>query len=382
MEQLMESEDKKAMNNAILTFLSTEMANGNPHVFAKEMRMTLDPMHQDEEPLNVGKAKDLLEHLGDWLASNPTDNASLANLKSYLGLACDHCHNEYHSRVMHQLGTMKTLMPLYDYLANLSRKADELCDKDDPEVLFECKAVLLYSFCELLMSQSVGLDIVQGDRGGSTSFSTWVMQRLRETKNEAYKYLMLNILAKYIYAANDVLPFDDLPEYFVENFKSDPIEIVTVCKIPNADAIFMRRSFPGIMLIDKAFLVCLTSSPMRLRMIELGLPSKLEAVERWVSTLQGDDFETLLTIKFVKMVRGLINDDHFVDHVANKRATGPLPPQAVLREPSVLACSACATPSSEDLRLKKCACEKTWYCSDQCQKAHWKTHKKECGARK
>ncbi|KAE8143738.1 hypothetical protein BDV38DRAFT_276818 [Aspergillus pseudotamarii] len=44
------------------------------------------------------------------------------------------------------------------------------------------------------------------------------------------------------------------------------------------------------------------------------------------------------------------------------------------------ACNVCAKESSNDIILKRCAtCKTQWYCSHECQKADWKTHKKTCG---
>ncbi|KAB8209300.1 hypothetical protein BDV34DRAFT_232543 [Aspergillus parasiticus] len=43
-------------------------------------------------------------------------------------------------------------------------------------------------------------------------------------------------------------------------------------------------------------------------------------------------------------------------------------------------CKVCAKESSNDTTLKRCAkCKTQWYCSRECQKADWKTHKKTCG---
>ncbi|KAE8423524.1 hypothetical protein BDV36DRAFT_242754 [Aspergillus pseudocaelatus] len=44
------------------------------------------------------------------------------------------------------------------------------------------------------------------------------------------------------------------------------------------------------------------------------------------------------------------------------------------------ACKFCAKKSSNNITLKTCAkCKAQWYCSRECQKADWKTHKKTCG---
>ncbi|VDB87424.1 unnamed protein product [Peniophora sp. CBMAI 1063] len=43
------------------------------------------------------------------------------------------------------------------------------------------------------------------------------------------------------------------------------------------------------------------------------------------------------------------------------------------------ACARCRKPGNEQTRLKKCAsCHAVFYCSSDCQKAHWKVHKKIC----
>ncbi|KJK60933.1 MYND finger [Aspergillus parasiticus SU-1] len=47
---------------------------------------------------------------------------------------------------------------------------------------------------------------------------------------------------------------------------------------------------------------------------------------------------------------------------------------------TAVACKVCAKESSSDITLKRCAkCKTQWYCSRECQKADWKTHKKTCG---
>jgi splicing suppressor protein 51 len=43
------------------------------------------------------------------------------------------------------------------------------------------------------------------------------------------------------------------------------------------------------------------------------------------------------------------------------------------------ACAQCQRTAAEGLNLKRCAkCQSTRYCSRECQRAHWKAHKKEC----
>lgn len=39
-------------------------------------------------------------------------------------------------------------------------------------------------------------------------------------------------------------------------------------------------------------------------------------------------------------------------------------------------CSLCSLPAME--RKARCACRKAYYCSQRCQKAHWKRHRSEC----
>jgi len=41
----------------------------------------------------------------------------------------------------------------------------------------------------------------------------------------------------------------------------------------------------------------------------------------------------------------------------------------------VISCGECGLVSG---KMKRCACKKMWYCDRDCQKRHWKTHKKEC----
>ncbi|KAJ7496284.1 hypothetical protein B0H11DRAFT_2000425 [Mycena galericulata] len=49
---------------------------------------------------------------------------------------------------------------------------------------------------------------------------------------------------------------------------------------------------------------------------------------------------------------------------------------------AVYACSICNKTTDDRNTLRRCArCKRVWYCSKECQKADWKTHKKYCGQR-
>ena len=42
-------------------------------------------------------------------------------------------------------------------------------------------------------------------------------------------------------------------------------------------------------------------------------------------------------------------------------------------------CASCGVMKNDEMRFYKCArCKATHYCSKECQKDHWKSHKKEC----
>jgi splicing suppressor protein 51 len=44
-------------------------------------------------------------------------------------------------------------------------------------------------------------------------------------------------------------------------------------------------------------------------------------------------------------------------------------------------CATCKKTGTETPNLKRCAkCKTTYYCSPDCQKADWKSHKKQCSA--
>jgi ankyrin repeat protein len=47
--------------------------------------------------------------------------------------------------------------------------------------------------------------------------------------------------------------------------------------------------------------------------------------------------------------------------------------------PSATKCTYCNKPKDEDIKLKKCSvCNVTFYCSPECQREHWPSHKDEC----
>ena len=51
-------------------------------------------------------------------------------------------------------------------------------------------------------------------------------------------------------------------------------------------------------------------------------------------------------------------------------------------EEQISECSHCGTKESDEHRLKKCRpCRQTQYCNIECQRSHWKDHKKQCNAR-
>ena len=50
-------------------------------------------------------------------------------------------------------------------------------------------------------------------------------------------------------------------------------------------------------------------------------------------------------------------------------------------EEKILECSYCGTKESDDHQLKRCGrCRQTQYCNTECQRSHWKDHKKQCNA--
>lgn len=73
-----------------------------------------------------------------------------------------------------------------------------------------------------------------------------------------------------------------------------------------------------------------------------------------------------------KMSPAHVNNEFGMMEVTNaKKAFGK-----DYREYNMSACASCATT---DVKQKKCGrCEAVHYCSPECQKAHWKTHKLTC----
>jgi hypothetical protein len=389
-QEVMKKGGAEGVAKEVQRFVNAEFCKTpNPLEFAKQQGITLYREDPENEPLNVGKAKDLLGRIDNWLEGRACDKSSMERLRGHLGRIAYHCHNDFHSRIVYQLGTIKTLMPLYDYLANLSRQSDELCDDEDQDLLFECKALLLRGMAELLVNQTNTLDIL-GDRGvGAAMYSTWLIERARESKHKTYRCLLLRTLSKIIYESNDVLPFDGLPKMLVDNFIPDKITVVLPWKIPDSEMLFKHRIYPCFQFIEKALMIYMSTPSTRQAMIDLGFASKLEAVEQWISKIDRlapeiNEYQKEGLKEHIELMRGLLDlNPKFLASMTRLRSKGTLPLQAELREPAVMKCYACSTPSSESLRLKRCArCEKAWYCSAECQKAHWKAHKKECDAHK
>jgi hypothetical protein len=145
---LLRNPDPKPLGDALVDFITAQMSSVSSETFMTELGGRFDPSMEEEEPLNVGKIKDLLDRIVKMMEARKTDSSSMEVLKAYLGRITNHCSNEFHSRIMYEIGSMNSIMPVYDWLANLSRRADVLCDNDDSGLLFDCKAVLLYAFCE------------------------------------------------------------------------------------------------------------------------------------------------------------------------------------------------------------------------------------------
>jgi hypothetical protein len=171
---------------------------------------------------------------------------------------------------------------------------------------------------------------------------------------------MLSALSKYIYAANDVLPFDDLPKMIVDNFLPHEVTFILPIRPSRTELRFIKSTHPAFMLLDRALLIYLSTPSMRLELIDLGFPARLEDVER---STEGSRARQILSTLWE--IRGLLEEDpEVLHHVLAQRSSGPLPPQAELRELLVIKCYACCIPSFESLKLKRCArCEDAFHCS-------------------
>ena len=92
--------------------------------------------------------------------------------------------------------------------------------------------------------------------------------------------------------------------------------------------------------------------------------------ERWaeVSSLIGDDLSSVKSMKLAKLegkLQGNLLTEHGVWESANKK-----------RLQMIRQCWGCGL---RQFILKKCSrCLKVWYCGAECQKKHWKLHKKVC----
>jgi len=81
-----------------------------------------------------------------------------------------------------------------------------------------------------------------------------------------------------------------------------------------------------------------------------------------------------LARRVLNMLRSPAEDDLCVDDAADAEQKAEAPQETP--KPAVLKCASCSTESPE---CRTCGgCHRVAYCSKDCQKAHWKTHKPEC----